>query len=98
MEGAFHDRFYGRLFQNAGLKLAFAARLPQGVTAQIRTDGTDDYIFLMNFSGEARHMILDGAPCTDMETGEEMEDAVLTLAGYEVRVLVRKHLPPFHIL
>lgn len=40
-------------FQNkSGVRrAAIQSRLPAGVTAQLRTDGDSDYVFLLNFSG-----------------------------------------------
>ena len=41
--------YYGNLADETGLKKA-VKKLPPGVTAQVRTDGTTDYVFVMNFT------------------------------------------------
>ena len=46
----FLNDFYGMLITDAGIRTALPAELPDGVTAQIRTDGKTDYVFIMNFS------------------------------------------------
>ena len=46
----FLNDFYRKLVDENGVKRLFEADLPKGVTAQIRSDGKMDYIFLMNFS------------------------------------------------
>ena len=42
--------FYHKLIAEAGIKHSLKAELPKGVTAQIRSDGETDYIFIMNFT------------------------------------------------
>ncbi|MCL2042664.1 MAG: beta-galactosidase [Treponema sp.] len=42
--------FYRKTAGDAGVKPVFNAELPQGVTAQVRSDGKTDYIFTMNFN------------------------------------------------
>jgi beta-galactosidase len=42
--------FYQMLVKESGVKRAFQAELPKGVTAQVRSDGKTDYVFLMNFN------------------------------------------------
>ena len=46
----FLDDFYRMLAAEAGVKRVFDTELPKGVTAQVRSDGKTDYIFLMNFN------------------------------------------------
>jgi beta-galactosidase len=46
----FLDVFYRKLTDESGIKRALTSELPKGVTAQIRSDGATDYIFLMNFT------------------------------------------------
>ncbi|MEU6249640.1 beta-galactosidase [Glycomyces sp. NPDC047010] len=45
--------FYGGLIAESGVERALDADLPAGVTAQVRTDGTTDYVFVLNFTPEA---------------------------------------------
>jgi len=84
-EGDFLSALYGALMADLSLQRAIDTELPAGVTAQLRTDGTKRYVFLMNFNdGEAR-VALDAA-YTDLLTGEP-ESGPLTLARYGIKVL-----------
>ncbi|MDR0291069.1 MAG: beta-galactosidase [Treponema sp.] len=49
----FLDDFYRTIADEAGVRRIFEKELPRGVTAQIRSDGTNDYIFLLNFAPHA---------------------------------------------
>ncbi len=62
--------FYSSLFAETGVYKALGSELPAGVTAQVRTDGERDYLFVMNFSGQSAELALDGAVYTDLESGE----------------------------
>lgn len=62
--------FYSSLIGETGVYKALDSELPAGVTAQVRTDGESDYVFVMNFSGEAAELALDGRSYTDLESGE----------------------------
>ncbi|MCF7754069.1 Beta-galactosidase C-terminal domain [Paenibacillus xylanexedens] len=46
------------------------SRLPAGVTAQLRTDGDSDYVFLLNFSGAVARVELDQNGYVDVESGK----------------------------
>ncbi|SDJ97194.1 beta-galactosidase [Sediminibacillus albus] len=46
----FHDEFFSKIIAACGIKKAITTDLPEGVSAQCRTDGRHDYLFLMNFS------------------------------------------------
>ena len=64
------------------------SELPGGVTSQLRSDGDNDYIFLMNFSGRAESILLDERGYTDVETGEQ-SGVEIDLAVNGVRILKR---------
>jgi beta-galactosidase len=49
----FLDDFYRTIVDESGVKRIFDADLPRGVTAQIRSDGKTDYVFLLNFTPSA---------------------------------------------
>jgi beta-galactosidase len=53
--GDFLDDFYRRLTAEAGI-LPLFDKLPEGVTAQIRSNGQKDFIFLMNFTNEKKEV------------------------------------------
>jgi len=46
----FLNDFYRKVIGEAGIKRSLEAELPKGVSAQIRSDGETDYIFIMNFT------------------------------------------------
>ncbi|REK63594.1 MULTISPECIES: beta-galactosidase [Cohnella] len=66
----FLGAFYRKLAERAGLIRAVETDLPHGVSAQVRTDGIADYVFILNFSGRAQRVALDGRRYTDLETGQ----------------------------
>ncbi|WP_276356811.1 beta-galactosidase [Cohnella caldifontis] len=85
---AFYAAFYEALVREAGVRRAIETALPPGVTAQLRSDGVSDYVFLLNFSGKSAEIELDGASYLDAETG----DAVAGTLGLPVnasRILKR---------
>lgn len=45
--------FYSRLVNESDVERALDADLPAGVTAQVRSDGTTDYVFVLNFNPTA---------------------------------------------
>ncbi|SDD37438.1 beta-galactosidase [Paenibacillus sp. UNCCL117] len=85
----FQDALLGALATEAGVRRALAAELPQGVTAQVRSDGTSDYVFVLNFAGAERVVKLDGRDYADVLSGETAE-AELRLEPYGLRVLRRE--------
>lgn len=84
----FQNDFYNMLIQDMGLKKNLNTALPQGVTVQLRTDGINDYIFIMNFSSEPKEVQLDGVSYKDMITGETVQGKV-GLNGYGSMILKR---------
>jgi beta-galactosidase len=46
----FLDDFYRTVTDEAGVKRILSKKLPQGVSAQVRTDGKTDFVFLLNFT------------------------------------------------
>jgi beta-galactosidase len=86
----FHDDFYGGLVRGLGLKQVLNAKLPKGVTAQLRTDGKDDFVFLLNFQPVPRKVNLGRESITDMLTGKTVKGTI-TLAAYGLALLRRPH-------
>ncbi|MNI96886.1 hypothetical protein D3C73_1554310 [compost metagenome] len=64
--------------------------LPAGVTAQWRTDGVNDYVFVQNFSGVEQSVVMDGRAYTELESGKAVP-AVLTLPVHGLAILKRAH-------
>lgn len=85
----FLGAFYKRIVDEAGVARAIDTELPAGVTAQLRTDGETDFVFLMNFSGAEQKVELDARGYRDMENGEPSEQTV-SLPVNGIRLLTRK--------
>ncbi|AWB45512.1 beta-galactosidase [Paenibacillus sp. CAA11] len=83
---AFQQDFYQQLVAQTGVRKALAAVLPEGVHAALRTDGTRDYIFVMNFIDKQQQMRLDESRYTELLSGEKVYRE-LYLKPYEVKVL-----------
>ncbi|MBZ0303392.1 MAG: beta-galactosidase [Anaerolineae bacterium] len=82
--------FYGQLVADLGLRKVLNSDLPQGVTAQLRTDGDRDYLFVMNFTPEVQQVMLDGAGYVDKVTGADAGRSI-QLDAYGLAVLERQH-------
>lgn len=91
MKKDFMIAFYKKIVAESGPALALHSKLPAGVTAQIRTDGSSDFIFIMNFSGQAQQVMLDKASYTNVETGQP-EAGGIELQANGVQVLKRKRV------
>ena len=86
-EDRFLSDFYGALSSKLGLRRVLEADTPAGVTAQLRTDGESEFVFLMNFNAEPARVDI-GETCVDMIRGEEASGEV-ELPGFGVSVLRR---------
>lgn len=78
--------FYKKIAQDCNLKRAINAELPQGVTAQMRTDGEKDFIFISNFTADKKSVNLNKNIFKDMETGNKVEK-ILDLDAYGMKIL-----------
>ena len=88
-EPQFLDDFLGTLARDLGLRRVLDADLPQGVTAQERTDERDDFVFLLNVTSTGHRVPLREPPLTDMLSGLAVSGEV-QLEPYGVRVLRRQ--------
>ncbi|GGI43654.1 beta-galactosidase [Paenibacillus marchantiophytorum] len=88
-EQAFLHQFYKQVASEAGVEQVLQTELPAEVTAQVRTDGEHEYIFLMNFSQHAHTITLDGQRYSDMLTAELVTESSLLLPPYGVRIMKR---------
>ncbi|MDN5276644.1 MAG: beta-galactosidase [Clostridiales bacterium] len=86
--GDFLTDFYGALIKELNLKRAVDTELPQGVTAQMRTDGERVFVFILNFVPEERQVDLKEMRFKDMITGEDVTGRV-SLPPYGVKILER---------
>lgn len=82
----FLDNFLGSLAGKLSLLRALPVDLPEGVTAQLRTDGEHKYIFVMNFNATPVSVPLDGGSYTGM-IREAPISGSLDLDGYGVEIL-----------
>lgn len=87
-DDTFTDALITALAGRLGLRHAIAAALPEGVTAQLRTDGEKDFVFLLNFQSHPETLALAGETFSDMLTGARVSGE-LTLPPLGVRVLQR---------
>ncbi|MFD1673686.1 beta-galactosidase [Alicyclobacillus fodiniaquatilis] len=85
---SFNADFMNALIRNTGIFRGIDTELPQGVTAQIRTDGIDDYVFIMNFKSSDCTIELPPDIFKDLISGET-KTSQLHLPAYDVRVLKR---------
>lgn len=85
--GGFETDFYGSLMDELKLKKSLNAGLPAGVTAQLRTDGSKDFVFVMNFTPEEHTVALnEPSPVKELLSGESV-DGVLTLQPFGVKII-----------
>jgi len=88
-EPAFLHAFYGRLVETLALRRTANTNLPEGVTAQARTDGDREFVFLMNFKRAGQYLHLGEDAFTDVLTGENVAGE-RKIDGYGSMVLQRR--------
>ena len=84
-EHAFHQSFYRKLADQLALKRALNSVLPKGVSAQVRTDGEKEFIFVMNFSDQKKQVQLN-EEFIELLT-EKKVSGRLELSEYDVKIL-----------
>ncbi|OKP70091.1 beta-galactosidase [Paenibacillus sp. P3E] len=89
-DAGFYVELYAAIAKKAGIIRTLDTELPAGVTAQLRTDGDSDYIFVQNFSGVEQSIEMDARTYTVLESGEPVP-AVLTLPVHGLAILKRAH-------
>ena len=85
---AFLDAFYGKLSEAQELRRALATTLPADVTAQVRTDGVREFVFVQNFANAPRIVPVGSAPMQELLGGGTISGD-LSLPPYGVAVLER---------
>ena len=85
-ENSFLNDFYDCMIAVYDLKKAINAALPEGVTAQLRSDGKKKYMFIMNFSEEEKTVDLGDGHFFELISGSEVA-GMLVLKPYGVAVL-----------
>jgi len=89
-EDGFLKDFYGAVSSQLGLTRVLSSELPHGVSAQARTDGTRDFVFLLNFSPDDRTVEI-GDSFTDMLAAQPVGPKV-DLPPFGSLVLERKSM------
>jgi beta-galactosidase len=84
----FLDDLYGALSEALDLQRSLDADLPAGVSAQLRTNGEHEFVFLMNFNAAPASVDLGDAVFTDLLTGSQATGEI-ELDTYGVMVLAR---------
>jgi len=84
----FFNDFYSLLVRKLGLRRALETDLPDGVSAQLRTDGAREWIFVMNFTNSAQSVSMPPGKWMDRLAGE-IKEKTCVLDRYGVRVLER---------
>jgi len=87
-DDSFLQGFYSSLINQLRIKRVLDTELPVGVTAQMRTDGENEYAFLMNFSEEPNSMDIGRNKTEELLSGKSLSGLV-TLKPYEVVILKR---------
>lgn len=82
----FNNDFYMKLAKDLNIKSVIEGKLPIGVTAQVRTKDSNEYVFIMNFTEEEKKVELGNIQYTDMIKEENITDHI-TLGKYDVKVL-----------
>ncbi len=87
-EDRFLDDLYGGVSETLDLRRSLEAELPEGVSAQLRSDGERETVFLMNSRTSRARVDLGDAVFMDLLTGSPVNGEV-QLEGYGVMVLAR---------
>jgi beta-galactosidase len=82
----FLSAFYSALSKKLGLSAAVGKPLPEGVSARIRRDEKNVFLFLMNFTPYHKRVHHGGNAWTDAQTGEPVRNSV-PLVPFGVRIL-----------
>lgn len=90
-EAPFYDDFYSVLMNKLKLTRAIDTNLPNGVTAHVRSDGEQDYVFIQNYTVEQKSLKLDKAKYTYVFADEEVKKELneLKLSPYSITLLKR---------
>jgi len=81
--------FYEKLTHNLRIKRVLDTKLPRGVTAQMRTDGEKEFVFILNFTPQEKKINLGKGLSKDLLTKEEIAGNI-TLKPYGLKIVERK--------
>jgi beta-galactosidase len=85
-DSAFNDVLYCKLVDKLSIRKVLDSKLPEGVTVQLRSDGENNYIFVMNFCEEEKRLNIKKGTYVDMIAEKDIYGEVI-LEPYEVKVL-----------
>ncbi|WP_157266033.1 beta-galactosidase [Paenibacillus sp. FJAT-27812] len=88
-DAVFTNDLLSTIVKQEGIKRVIDSELPDSVTAQLRTDGDNDYVFVSNFSASEVSVALDGRSYSDLLTGAAIDDS-MELTAYSCRILKRE--------
>ncbi len=88
-EEYFNDNFYGYLIDKLKLNRAIDTELPNGSNRPRRTDGENNYIFVMNFTDDEKEIELEDLEYTDLLSEGYVKKEIL-LPAYGIKVLKKK--------
>jgi beta-galactosidase len=91
-EERFHADFYEALIEQLCLQRALGEAMPQGVTADVRTDGDKQWIFLLSFSRTESEIDLGSTTYLDL-VSERQVSGTIKLPSYGAMVLERDVKP-----
>lgn len=78
--------FYTKLTERLKIKKTIDVELPQGVTAQLRSDGKRNFIFLMNFAKQEKDFGIGDCEYVDILNGEKYKEKI-NISGYGIKIL-----------
>ncbi|ADU31213.1 beta-galactosidase [Evansella cellulosilytica] len=81
----FYYDFFSKIVKEDNLRPVLDTNLPDGVSVQLRTDGTNDYVFLLNFSAKEQTVLLDDKQYTNIIKGNaEINSVNLAINGVAI--------------
>jgi len=86
----FNDALLGSLVDQLKIRRPLEASLPEGVSVQSRTDGENEFLFIMNFTSGAQNVELGGDVCYDM-LGDKSVSGTIALQPYGVMIVRRPY-------
>jgi beta-galactosidase len=87
-DNEFIKQLTASVLEQAGVKRVIESELPEGVTAQLRTDGEQDFVFVSNFTDASKSVELDGRVYTELLTGAAVGSSI-ELEGHSIKLLKR---------
>lgn len=90
LDSAFTQSFIDALIHDNNIQPALKSKLPAGVSAMYRTDGTQDVVFIMNFTHDEQTLNLDKTKYIDALKGTPAMESI-TLQPLGTAVVLRPH-------